>query len=69
MDYKASLVPGDEFYVAVEPERISRLKFAFRQTVYRKHDDKVMLQALVIGTSVNEKGRPFLPVEVDNLFK
>ena len=41
MDYKASLVPGDEFYVAVEPERISRLKFAFRQTVYRKHDDKV----------------------------
>ena len=69
MDYKASLVPGDEFYVAVEPERISRLKFAFRQTVYRKHDDKVMLQALVIGTSVNEKGRPFLPEEVDNLFK
>jgi len=37
--------------------------------VYRKHDDKVMLQALVIGTSVNEKGRPFLPEEVDNLFK
>ena len=69
MDYKASLVPGDEFYVAVEPERISRLKFAFRQTVYRKHDDKVMLQALVIGTSVNEKGRRFLPEEVDNLFK
>ena len=62
-------MPGDEFYVAVEPERISRLKFAFRQTVYRKHDDKVMLQALVIGTSVNEKGRPFLPEEVDNLFK
>jgi len=28
-----------------------------------------MLQALVIGTSVNEKGRPFLPEEVDNLFK
>ena len=62
-------MPGDEFYVAVEPERISRLKFAFRQTVYRKHDHKVMLQALVIGTSVNEKGRPFLPEEVDNLFK
>ncbi|MGO2131136.1 MAG: acyl-CoA thioesterase [Pseudoalteromonas prydzensis] len=69
MDYKQSLVPGDEFYVAVEPERISRLKFAFRQTIVRKHDEKVMLKALVIGTSVNEQGRPFLPAQVDLLFK
>lgn len=69
MDYKQSLVPGDEFYVAVEPERISRLKFGFRQTVVRKHDEKVMLKAFVIGTSVNEQGRPFLPAQVDQLFK
>ncbi|MBE0459682.1 MAG: acyl-CoA thioesterase [Pseudoalteromonas prydzensis] len=69
MDYKQSLVPGDEFYVAVAPERISRLKFAFRQTIVRKHDEKVMLKALVIGTSVNEQGRPFLPAQVDLLFK
>lgn len=68
MDYKQSLVPGDEFYVAVAPERISRLKFAFRQTIVRKHDEKVMLKALVIGTSVNEQGRPFLPAQVDQLF-
>ncbi|MBB1334735.1 acyl-CoA thioesterase [Pseudoalteromonas sp. SG43-7] len=69
MDYKQSLMPGDEFYVAVEPERISRLKFGFRQTVVRKHDEKVMLKALVIGTAVNERGRPFLPEQVDLLFK
>ena len=69
MDYKQSLMPGDEFYVAVEPERISRLKFGFRQTVVRKHDEKVMLKALVIGTAVNERGRPFLPDQVDLLFK
>ncbi|KPH56894.1 4-hydroxybenzoyl-CoA thioesterase [Pseudoalteromonas porphyrae] len=69
IDYKQSLVPGDEFYVAVEPERISRLKFGFRQTVIRKSDDKVMLKALVIGTSVNEQGRPFLPEQVNQLFK
>ena len=69
MDYKQSLTPGDEFYVVVEPERISRLKFGFRQTVVRKHDEKVMLKALVIGTSVNEQGRPFLPAQVDQLFK
>ncbi|MBE0377739.1 MULTISPECIES: acyl-CoA thioesterase [Pseudoalteromonas] len=69
MDYKQSLVPGDEFYVAVEPERISRLKFGFRQTIVRKHDEKVMLKALVIGTSVNERGRPFLPAQIDQLFQ
>lgn len=69
MDYKQSLMPGDEFYVAVEPERISRLKFGFRQTVVRKHDEKVMLKALVIGTAVNERGRPFLPEQVNLLFK
>ncbi|WP_213609130.1 acyl-CoA thioesterase [Pseudoalteromonas sp.] len=69
MDYKQSLKPADEFYVAVEPVRISRLKFAFKQTVVRKSDEKVMLNALVIGTSVNEKGRPFLPPQIDNLFQ
>tara|TARA_B110000211_G_scaffold19834_1_gene20572 strand:- start:706 stop:1104 length:399 start_codon:yes stop_codon:yes gene_type:complete len=69
MDYKHSLIPSDEFYVAVESVRISRLKFAFKQTVVRKRDEKVMLNALVTGTSVNEKGRPFLPPEIDNLFK
>jgi len=69
MDYKHSLLPGDEFYVAVEPVRISRLKFAFKQTVVRKEDEKMMLNALVIGTSVNEKGRPFLPPQIDNLFQ
>lgn len=69
VDYKHSLVPEDEFYVSVEPERISRLKFAFKQAIVRKNDEKVMLQARVIGTSVNERGRPFLPPEMDNLFK
>ncbi|NMM42606.1 acyl-CoA thioesterase [Pseudoalteromonas arctica] len=68
MDYKQSLMPSDEFYVAVEPERISRLKFGFRQTVVRKRDKKIMLKALVIGTAVNERGRPFLPAQIDRLF-
>ena len=68
VDYKHSLVPEDEFYVSVEPVRISRLKFAFEQTIVRKHDQQVMLKAKVIGTAVNEKGRPFLPPEMQTLF-
>ena len=69
MDYKQSLKPGDAFYVVVEPQRISRLKFAFKQTIIRKQDEKVMLNALVIGTSVNAQGRPFLPPQIESVFK
>jgi acyl-CoA thioester hydrolase len=69
MDYKHSLLPGDEFYVGVEAQRVSRLKFAFKQVIVRQHDEKIMLNALVIGTAINEKGRPFLPEQINNLFK
>ncbi|CCQ10792.1 hypothetical protein PALB_16640 [Pseudoalteromonas luteoviolacea B = ATCC 29581] len=68
MDFKDSLKPGDAFYVEVEPTRLSKLKFGFKQRVIRTQDNKLMLDALIIGTSVNEKGRPFLPIEVDKLF-
>lgn len=68
MDYKSSLVPGDNFYVTVEMHRESRLKFAFVQHIYRSSDDKLALKAKVIGTSVNSDGRPFVPQQLDSLF-
>ena len=68
LDFKTSLVPGDEFYVEVKPKRLSKIKFGFRQRVIRKSDEKVALEALIIGTSVNERGRPFLTPEIDALF-
>ncbi|RZM83571.1 4-hydroxybenzoyl-CoA thioesterase [Pseudoalteromonas rubra] len=68
MNYKDSLKPGDVFYVEVETLRVSKLKFAFIQRIIRAADDKLMLDAVVTGTSVNERGRPFLPEEIDQLF-
>ncbi|MCG7536747.1 MULTISPECIES: acyl-CoA thioesterase [Pseudoalteromonas] len=68
MNYKDSLKPGDAFYVEVETLRVSKLKFAFIQRIIRAADDKLMLDAVVTGTSVNERGRPFLPEEIDQLF-
>ena len=68
MNYKDSLKPGDAFYVEVEVERLSRLKFAFNQKVIRAADNKLMLDAVVTGTSVNEKGRPFVPEQLEQLF-
>ncbi|MBU2178530.1 MAG: acyl-CoA thioesterase, partial [Gammaproteobacteria bacterium] len=64
MDYKNSLTSGDQFIVTVAFESISKLRFGFRQQVIRTSDSAVMLQALVIGTALNAKGRPFVPVEL-----
>jgi acyl-CoA thioester hydrolase len=68
MDFKDSLKPGDAFFVEVEPVRLSKLKFGFKQRVVRAKDEKLMLDALIVGTSVNERGRPFLPADIDTLF-
>jgi len=64
MDYKNSLTSGDHFVVTVAFEAISKLRFGFRQQVIRQPDGAVMLQALVIGTALNAKGRPFVPTEL-----
>lgn len=68
MDYKNSLTSGDRFVVQVVVERMSKVKFGFRQRVIRLSDEKVALEALVIGTALNERGRPFIFPELEALF-
>lgn len=68
LDYKASLTSGDEFYIEVQPERPSKVRFAFRQTVVRVSDNKTVLTALITGTSLNQAGRPYLHADVDKVF-
>jgi acyl-CoA thioester hydrolase len=68
LDYKASLKPQDDFYITVECIRESRLKFAFIQHIYRSVDDKLVMQAKIVGTGVNAKGRPEIPAELSELF-
>ncbi|MAY41263.1 MULTISPECIES: acyl-CoA thioesterase [unclassified Neptuniibacter] len=67
MDYKQSLTSGDRFEVRVSVERVSKVKFGFRQEVIRLSDGKVALQALVIGTALNERGRPFILPEIETM--
>ncbi|MEJ2141651.1 MAG: acyl-CoA thioesterase [Gammaproteobacteria bacterium] len=68
LDYKQPLMSGDNFYVTVQMERESRVKFAFRQNIHRQHDDKLMLTGKVIGTSLAENGRPNVPDVLENVF-
>tara|TARA_B100001971_G_scaffold212558_1_gene243076 strand:+ start:527 stop:904 length:378 start_codon:yes stop_codon:yes gene_type:complete len=64
IDYQAPLKSGDKFISALRMERISPLRFGFVQHIYRIPDNRLMIKALVIGTAVNEQGRPELPPEL-----
>jgi acyl-CoA thioester hydrolase len=66
-DYLYPLRSGERFYVALRPERVSRLRFAFQQDIFRLPDERPVLKGRVIGAAINEKGRPFLPDEIERL--
>lgn len=68
LDYRQSLQSNDEFVVCSNIHRVSKLRFAFLQDIYRSSDQKLMLQANIIGTSVNQRGRPFASEELLQLF-
>jgi acyl-CoA thioester hydrolase len=66
MDFLYPLRSGDRFYVAVNTERVSRLRFGFVQDIYRVPDDRPILKSRVIGTALNEAGRPCLPKDLEH---
>jgi len=66
IDFKASLTSGDRFVVEVRPEKLSPVRIGFRQTICRLPDRKVAIQAQVIGTALNERGRPQVLPELES---
>jgi acyl-CoA thioester hydrolase len=69
IDYLYPLRSSNQFYVGLNFERVSRLRFGFLQDIFRLPDNKPILKAKVIGTSLNEAGRPYLPRELEELFE
>ena len=68
LDYKSSLVSNDHFVVRSSIRRVSRVRFEFRQDIFRLPDETLMLAAIVTGTSLNQRGRPFVPDLLEQLF-
>lgn len=68
LDYLFPLRSGDSFTVSCQPIRISPLRFGFKQQIRRLNDQKPILDAFVTATSINSKGRPFLPPEIEVIF-
>ena len=66
--YKSPLVSGDEFWVGINFNMASKVRFQFQQDIYRTKDEKLSIRGLITGTSVNERGRPFFPDELKTLF-
>jgi acyl-CoA thioester hydrolase len=58
LDYLYPLRSGDQFAVTVDLERVSRLRFRFRQAVVRLPERTPIARAEVIGTAVDQQGRP-----------
>ena len=67
IDYKTPLASGDKFTVSVQMVRESRVKFAFVQEIHREGDNQLVIQAKIIGTAINPRGRPELPEQLDAL--
>lgn len=68
LDYRDSLRSNDRFIVRSNIQRVSKLRFEFSQDIFRTPDQKLMLQAKIIGTSLNQRGRPFVLHELSQLF-
>ncbi len=69
LDYKFPLQSGDPFMVTLQMRQASKIRFEFLQDIYRLPDNKLILKAKIIGTSLNERGRPFLPPEIKTLIE
>lgn len=57
-DYIFPLRSGEKFAVTASVERISKLRLCFNQEIYRLSDNKPIMRAKVIGTSLNAEGQP-----------
>jgi acyl-CoA thioester hydrolase len=69
IDFKLSLISGDEFVVTSTIERISRVRFQFNQHITRASDQKTIVLAKILGTAVDANGRPRIPDELEAILK
>jgi acyl-CoA thioester hydrolase len=48
-------------------QRSSKVRFEFFQDIYREADNQLMLQGKIVGTALNERGRPCIPDDINAL--
>jgi len=58
IDYRSPLRSGDEFWIGLEMAQVSKLRYQFRQDIYRNDDQRLVLSSIFTATSLNTRGRP-----------
>lgn len=67
--FKDSLKYGDEYIVTSELEPSGRIRFAFKQQILRKSDQKVMIDAVNVGVCIDRStGKPIIPEQLQFIF-
>ncbi len=69
LDYKLPLAAGDSFRIGLNLVRESRARFAFYQDIFRQSDNKLVMRAKIVGTAMNDRGRPSIPEELDGILE
>ncbi len=69
LDYKLPLKSGDRFIVDLKLERESKIKFAFYQNILRTSDQRIMVKGKIIGTALNQRGRPEIPEALNKIIQ
>ncbi len=64
IDYKRPLRSGDTFWVGMNLEVVSRLRFAFVQDIYLEPGSEQVLAARIIAAAVSETGKPLRPEDI-----
>ena len=60
LDYKFPLRPGDDFMIRLKMGKQGRLRVVFNQQIFRKSDEKLMVNAKITAV-LTKSGRPILP--------
>ena len=68
LEYKNSLTSNDKFVVRSLVRQVSKVRFEFQQDIFRLPDQSLMLAAKITGTALNQRGRPFVPDLLTQLF-
>lgn len=67
LDYKLALRPRDEFVIKLGMHKQGRVRFVFDQSIVRKADGELVLEAQVVGVLTRD-GRPIAPDLFDEVF-
>jgi len=68
LDFKYPLKGSDLFWVGLNFQRVSRLRFTFQQDIYLRKDNRLILNAKITATSLNENGKPARIPELEKAF-